>query len=134
MSYRDLREWISRLDRAKDLKRITVAVSPYLEMAEIADRTAKLEREGRPWGGPALLFENVSGYPGARVLMNQFGSETRMKLAVDADSFDDIADRIRALIHPETPISLMDKLKLLPKLAEVGSFFSQACACERGLV
>ena len=123
MSYRDLREWISRLDRAKDLKRITVAVSPYLEMAEIADRTAKLEREGRPWGGPALLFENVSGYPGARVLMNQFGSETRMKLAVDADSFDDIADRIRALIHPETPISLMDKLKLLPKLAEVGSFF-----------
>ncbi len=123
MPYTDLREWIARLDRVKELKRISSPVSPYLEMAEIADRTAKLERGGRPWGGPALLFENVAGYPGARVLMNQFGSEARMKLAVDADSFDDIAGRIRALIHPETPVSLLDKLKLLPKLAEVGSFF-----------
>jgi len=121
--YSDLREWIARLERSKELKRISESVSPFLEMAEIADRTAKLERGGRPWGGPALLFENVVGHPGARVLMNQFGSEARMKLAVEASSFDDIADRIRALIKPETPVSLMDKLKLLPKLAEVGSFF-----------
>ncbi len=130
MPYTDLREWIARLDRAKELKRIAAPVSPYLEMAEIADRTAKLERGGRPWGGPALLFENVVGHPGARVLMNQFGSEARMKLAVDADSFDDIADRIRALIHPETPVSLLDKLKLLPKLAEVGSFFPKLVAAK----
>ena len=123
MPYKDLREWIARLERAKELKRISTGVSPYLEMAEIADRTAKLERNGRAWGGPALLFENVTGFPKARVLMNQFGSETRMKLAVEAESFDDIAERIRALIQPETPVSLLDKLKLLPKLAEVGSFF-----------
>ena len=133
MPYRDLREWITRLDRAKELKRISASVSPYLEMAEIADRTAKLERAGRPWGGPALLFENVDGHPGARVLMNQFGSEGRMKLAVDANSFDDIADRIRSLIHPETPVSLMDKLKLLPKLAEVGSFFPKMVPSKEAL-
>ncbi len=130
MPYTDLREWIKRLDRAGELRRITAAVSPYLEMAEIADRTAKLRRDGEPWGGPALLFENVAGYPGARVLMNQFGSEARMKLALDAESFDAIAERIRTLIHPESPTSLLDKLKLLPKLAEVGSFFPKVVSAK----
>ncbi len=123
MPYKDLREWIARIDKTGDLRRIKQPVSPYLEMAEIADRTAKLRRNGAPWGGPALLFENVTGHPGARVLMNQFGSEDRMNLALDTDSLDAIADRIRVLIKPETPTSLLDKLKLLPKLAEIGSFF-----------
>ena len=130
MPYTDLREWIARLDRAGELRRVKTAVSPNLEMAEIADRTAKLRRNGEPWGGPALLFENVTGHPGARVLMNQFGSEARMKLALDAESFDDIANRIRTLIHPESPTSLLDKLKLLPKLAEIGSFFPKVIAAK----
>jgi 4-hydroxy-3-polyprenylbenzoate decarboxylase len=95
-------------------------------MAEIADRTAKLHTRTPDAGGPALLFENVTGFPGARVLMNQFGSERRMKIALDlapSTSLDSIAARIRDLIHPETPTGLMAKLKLLPKLAEVANFF-----------
>jgi len=95
-------------------------------MAEIADRTAKLGKGTPKAGGPALLFEDVTGFPGAKVLMNQFGSERRMKLALDVGpdgSLDSIAERIRELIHPATPVTMMDKLKLLPKLAEVGSFF-----------
>jgi 4-hydroxy-3-polyprenylbenzoate decarboxylase len=127
LPYTDLRDWIKQLDKAGELIRIREAVSPYLEMSEIADRTAKLHKGASKAGGPALLFENVTGHPGARVLMNQFGSERRMKLALDLDkpidSLDAIADRIRVLIHPETPTSMLDKLKLLPKLAEVGSFF-----------
>jgi 4-hydroxy-3-polyprenylbenzoate decarboxylase len=123
MPYTDLRAWIKQLDKAGELKRIRQEVSPYLEMAEIADRTAKLGKGSASAGGPALLFENVAGHPGARVLMNQFGSERRMKLALEADALDDIAGRIRELVHPVTPVTMMDKLKLLPKLAEVGSFF-----------
>ena len=123
MAYNDLRDWINALHKAGELKRITAEVDPILEMAEIADRTSKLSRGTPKAGGPALLFENVKGHPGAKVLMNQFGSDRRMKLALEADSLNDIANRIRTLIHPETPTSLMDKLKLLPKLAEVGSFF-----------
>ena len=123
MPYTDLREWIKQLDKAGELRRIREAVSPYLEMAEIADRTAKLGKGTPTAGGPALLFENVTGFPGAKVLMNQFGSLRRMHLALETDSLDAIADRIRTLIKPETPTSFMDKLKLLPKLAEVGSFF-----------
>jgi 4-hydroxy-3-polyprenylbenzoate decarboxylase len=130
MAYSDLRDWIKQLDKAGELKRIREAVSPYLEMAEIADRSAKLSRGTAKAGGPALLFENVVGYPGAKVLMNQFGSERRMKLALEADSLDAIADRIRELIHPVTPVTMLDKLKLLPKLAEVGSFFPKVIAAK----
>jgi 4-hydroxy-3-polyprenylbenzoate decarboxylase len=130
LAYNDLREWIKQLERAGELKRITAEVDPILEMAEIADRTAKLGRGTTKAGGPALLFENVKGYPGARVLMNQFGSERRMKLALETDSLDAIADRIRTLVKPETPTSLMDKLKMLPKLAEVGNFFPKVIAAK----
>ncbi len=121
MAYRDLREWIARLDKSGELKRIKVEVDPLLEMAEIADRAVKMNG-GK--GGPALLFENVKGYPGATVLMNQFGSEAKMKLALECDSLDTIAARISTLLKPPMPTGgLMDKLKLLPMLTEVASFF-----------
>lgn len=123
MAYPDLRAWIRTLDAHHELRRIRTPVSPYLEMAEIADRTAKLRRDGEPWGGPALLFESVTGYPGARVLMNQFGSLERMQLALETESLDSIADRLRTLLHPEPPASWKDRLKLLPKLAEISRFF-----------
>jgi 4-hydroxy-3-polyprenylbenzoate decarboxylase len=128
--YTDLREWISKLDKAGELRRIREAVSPNLEMAEIADRTAKLGKGTPTAGGPALLFENVTGHPGAKVLMNQFGSLRRMHLALETDSLDAIADRIRTLIKPETPTSFMDKLKMLPMLAEVGSYFPKVIAAK----
>jgi 4-hydroxy-3-polyprenylbenzoate decarboxylase len=123
LAYTDLRDWIKTLEKSGELKRITVEVSPDLEMAEIADRTSKLGRGTAKAGGPALLFENVKGHPGASVLMNQFGSDRRMKLALETDSLDAIANRIRTLIKPELPTNFMDKLKLLPMLAEVGNFF-----------
>jgi 4-hydroxy-3-polyprenylbenzoate decarboxylase len=124
LAYSDLRQWIKQLDKAGELVRIQQAVSPKLEMAEIADRAAKMPASAtRGAGGPALLFENVTGFPGARVLMNQFGSERRMKLALEVESLDAIAERIRVLLHPVAPTGLLDKLKLLPKLAEIGSFF-----------
>jgi len=121
--YKDLREWIRALDKAGELRRIREPISPRLEMAEIADRAAKLGKGTAKAGGPALLFENVTGHPGATVLMNQFGSLRRMHLALETESLDAIADRIRVLLRPEVPTSLLDKIKLLPKLAEIGSFF-----------
>ncbi len=123
MAYDGLRDWLRALERAGEVKRIKAEVSPVLEMAAIADRAAKSGKGTRDAGGPALLFENVAGYKGSRVLMNQFGSERRMKLALEVESLDDIAGRIEALLHPVPPSSLMDKLKMLPMLAEVGSFF-----------
>ena len=123
VGYKDLREWIKTLDKAGELKRIRVEVDTDLEMAEIADRAAKMGRGTAEAGGPALLFENVKGYPGATVLMNQFGSERRMKLALQTESLDSIAKRIEVFLKPQLPSSMMDKLKMLPLLAEIGSFF-----------
>ncbi len=123
MAYDGLRDWLRVLERAGELKRVTAEVSPELEMAEIADRAVKSGKGTSKAGGPALLFENVKGYPGARVLMNQFGSDRRMKMALEVESLDEIAGRIDTLLHPVPPSGLMDKLKMLPMLAEVGSFF-----------
>ena len=98
MAYDDLRDWIATLEKRGELKRIREEVSPELEITEITDRVSKIgshssgkkqakdgasalgEKYGP--GGPALLFENVKGHPGHKVLINQFGSERRMALAL----------------------------------------------------
>ena len=123
MPYDGLRDWLRALERANEVKHIKAEVSPYLEAAAIADRASKTGKGTPQAGGPALLFENLTGYKGSRILMNQFGSEARMKLALEVDSLDEIAARIDTLLHPVPPTTLLDKLKLLPTLAEVGSFF-----------
>ena len=123
LPFDDIRDWIKLLDKSGELRRIREEVSPHLEMAEIADRAAKSGRGTPKAGGPALLFESVKGYRGARVLMNQFGSERRMKLALGVDSLDDIAGRIRALMDVKSPEGFLEKLKMLPMLADLGKFF-----------
>ena len=130
MAYDDLRDWVRTLEKAGELKRVSVEVDPILEMAEIADRVAKMGKGTSKAGGPALLFESVKGYPGAKVLMNQFGSERRMRLALECDSLDEIAGRIETLLKPQMPTGLMDKLKMLPMLAEVGSFFPKTISAK----
>ena len=131
MAHDDLRDWIKVLDKAGELKRIREEVDPILEIAEITDRVCKIGRGSKDGaatgkhapGGPALLFEKVKGYPGARVLMNQFGSERRMKLALHVDSLDEISGRIREFMEVKSPEGMLQKLKMLPMLAEVGKFF-----------
>ncbi len=124
LAYDDLRAWIKALDKAGELKHIHEPVDPILEIAEITDRVSKTK------GGPALLFENVKGYPGSRVLMNQFGSERRMKLALEVDSLDDVAGRIEGLLQLKSPEGLLEKLKMLPMLAEVGRFFPRTVSAK----
>ena len=128
MAYNDLREWVSALDRAGELKRIRTEVDPILEITEIADRVSKAGKPNSPLsrmkpGGPALLFEKIKGHPGAQVLINQFGSEKRMKLALGVDSLDEISGRIKQLMNLKSPEGFLDKVKMLPQLAEMGKFF-----------
>ena len=128
MAYEDLRDWIAALDRAGELKRIRTEVDPILEITEITDRVSKMPgtknggRKSSP-GGPALLFQNIKGHPGAQVLINQFGSARRMNLALEVDKLDQVADRIRQFIDVKSPQGFLDKVKMLPMLAEMGKFF-----------
>jgi 4-hydroxy-3-polyprenylbenzoate decarboxylase len=135
LPFDDLRQWIAALDRAGELKRIHTEVDPILEVAEITDRVSKTaDRVGtgaspvqpsaaRQPGGSALLFQNIKGYPGSQVLINQFGSEARMKLALGVTSFDEFAERMRVFMDLKSPQGFLDKLKMLPLLAEAGKFF-----------
>ncbi len=116
MAYDDLRAWIATLDRAGELKKISAEVDPILEITEIADRVSKSH-------GPALLFQNIKGHPGAQVLINQFGSARRMNLALEVNSLDEVANRIRQFMDVKSPQGFLDKVKMLPMLAEMGKFF-----------
>jgi len=118
LPFDDLRQWIATLDRAGELKRIKTEADPILEIAEITDRVSKSKT-----GGPALLFQNIKGYPGSQLLINQFGSEARMKLALGVNSFDEFADRIKMFLDVKSPQGFLDKLKMLPLLTEAGKFF-----------
>lgn len=125
MPFDDLRQWIAALDRAGELKRIQTEADPILEIAEITDRVSKSrDAKGKP-GGPALLFQNLKGHARSQFLINQFGSDARMKLALGVTSFDEVADRIRAFMDVKSPQGFLDKIKMLPLLAEAGKFFPQ---------
>jgi 4-hydroxy-3-polyprenylbenzoate decarboxylase len=128
LAYDDLRDWIAALDRAGELRKIRTEVDPILEISEITDRVSKMPAKnhgGRASsrGGPALLFQNIKGHPGAQVLINQFGSARRMDLALEVEKLDEVADRIRQFMDVKSPQGLLDKVKMLPMLAEMGKFF-----------
>lgn len=115
MPYRDLREFIQRLDKEGELKRISAEVDPVLEITEITHRVTRA-------GGQALLFERPKGskHP---LLINMLGSERRVNLALEVHALDEVAARIRGFLDVQAPQGLFDKIKMLPKLAELGSFF-----------
>ena len=117
MAYKNQQEFIDALDSAGELVRVKAYVNPKLEMAEIVDRMSK-----EPGGGKAILFENT-GYD-FPVLMNAYGSDKRMCMALGVNELDDVAKDIEALfkllISPKE--SILDKLKLLPRLNEFASW------------
>jgi 4-hydroxy-3-polyprenylbenzoate decarboxylase len=115
MSYRDLREFIRALEKNGELKRISFEVDPVLEITEFADRSVKQN-------GPALLFEKPKGSK-IPVLINAFASMRRMELALGVSSVEEVAGRISEFLEMRMPQGLIGKLKMLPKLAEMGAFF-----------
>ncbi|MCS7080639.1 MAG: menaquinone biosynthesis decarboxylase [Chloracidobacterium sp.] len=115
MPYEDLREFIQALEEAGELKRIKAPVSCHLEITEITDRVSKA-------GGPALLFENVeeSSIP---VLINALGSRRRMLMALGVKDYAEIAGRLNEILDFKSPQGMLEKVKLLPKFAELGAVF-----------
>jgi 4-hydroxy-3-polyprenylbenzoate decarboxylase len=130
LAYDDLRDWIKTLEKNGELKRVTAEVSPELEITEITDRVTKKGGPAGTPGGPALLFENVKGHSGHKVLINQFGSERRMAMALGVERLDDIAERISGLMNVKAPEGFLDKLKMLPQLAALGSAFPKTVSAK----
>ena len=115
MPYKDLQDFIKKLEAQGELRRIKEPVSPVLEITEITDRVCKRH-------GPALLFENVSGYD-MPVLTNAFGSLKRMSMALEIENFDSISKEVLSFLEMEAPDTILKKLKMIPKLKRLSSSF-----------
>lgn len=115
MPYESLTEYVQALDKAGQLAHVNVKVNPDLEMAEVMRR---LMYKGNQ---PAVLFENVQGST-MPVLGNAFGTMKRLQLALETTDFTEIGRRVTDLTRMKMPAGVLDKLKMLPKLSEIGDY------------
>jgi len=116
MSYSGLGDFIIDLEKKNELLRIKQFVDPVLEITEITDRIVKT-------GGKALLFENTgTGFP---LLINVFGSEDRMSLALGRKDLDEAGEEIEALFNKFTrrKDTFYQKISSLPGLFRLAGFF-----------
>ncbi|MCC7273469.1 MAG: menaquinone biosynthesis decarboxylase [Alphaproteobacteria bacterium] len=111
--YDDLNAFLADLDTRRLLARVAEPVSPVLEIAAVTDRACK-----SPGGGPALLFEQPTGFD-MPVASNLYGSPERMCLALGVKALDDLAAEIDELMTPQMPAGLIDALKMLPMVGRL---------------
>lgn len=114
MAFDGLQDYAAALERRGELRTVDVEVDPELEITEIADRVLRA-------GGPALRFTRPRGsrYP---VLINLFGTMARTAFALGVSDVNEIGERVEQLLHTPVPTSALDKLRALPRLAEMASW------------
>jgi len=120
MACLNLRDFITQLENAGQLKRVSTPVDPFLEMTEICDRLLRA-------GGPAVLFEHPKGHD-VPVLCNLFGTPERvaMGLGVPHGSAGQWKEKLREvgallafLKEPEPPRGFRDAWEKLPQFRQV---------------
>jgi len=132
MHYKDLRDFLQRLEERGELRRITHEIDPHLEMTEICDRALRM-------GGPALLFENPKGHT-IPVLGNLFGTTARVALGMGAESIDALRDigRLLAMLkEPEAPQGMKDawqKLPLYRKVLDMAPKVVKSAPCQEHVI
>lgn len=123
--FKSQQHFIEELEKAGELIRIKEFVDPHLEIAEVVDRISKSGHN------KALLFENTSllhpsggGGTVFPLLINAMGSESRMCMVLGVKDLDDVGKEIESLFHTlsSPKNSLVDKLKMLPKLGKIASW------------
>ncbi|HZY26492.1 MAG TPA: menaquinone biosynthesis decarboxylase, partial [Bacteroidales bacterium] len=115
MSYSGLQEFITDLEKKNELIRIKQFVDPVLEITEVTDRITKT-------GGKALLFENTgTNFP---VLINAYGSDLRMALALGRKNLDDAGNELENLFNnvSVSKETFFRKIAALPSLLKLGRY------------
>ena len=115
MAFDSLSEYMDTLESVGKLHRVKTEVDTNLEIAEI------MRRMMYSGNSPAILFENVKGYD-IPVLGNAFGNMDLLKTALNLSDFREIGKRITDLTKLKIPSNLFDKLKMLPRLSELGEY------------
>lgn len=111
MPIEDLGEFIEKIEKVGELRRIKTQVDSDLEIAEILRRVMYAN-------GPAILFENVKNHT-MPVLGNAFGSMKRLELGLETDDFTKIGQRIVDMTKMDIPSGLFDKIRKLPELSKI---------------
>jgi 4-hydroxy-3-polyprenylbenzoate decarboxylase len=131
MAYSSFRQFVDALDKAGELNRVSVPVETNLLISEWANREMK-----SPGGGKALLFENptIDGKPSKfPVAINTMGSRSRMALALQRNSIDDLAQEIQLILKAKPPTDLREGWALLKQgihLLHARPKHSQEGACQ----
>ncbi|MGE0242373.1 MAG: menaquinone biosynthesis decarboxylase [Nitrososphaeraceae archaeon] len=115
MTFDSLSEYIDALESIGKLHRVKTEVDTNLEIAEI------MRRMMYSGNSPVILFENVKGYA-MPILGNAFGTIDLLKIALNIQDFKEIGTRVTDLTKLKIPSNLFDKLKVLPKLSELGAY------------
>jgi 4-hydroxy-3-polyprenylbenzoate decarboxylase len=117
MAFLSYRDFVEALEQSGELKRVSHPVATELEITELANREMK-----SPQGGKALLIEKptvngeVSPFP---VAINTMGSWRRMAMSMGAQSVDDVAAELGALLKAKPPTSLRETVRLLGTALEM---------------
>jgi 4-hydroxy-3-polyprenylbenzoate decarboxylase len=114
VAFTDLRDFVARLDKHGRLRRVPAPVSRDLEITEIVDRVSKTPGDGNV----ALLFERVEGFD-MPVLVNAFGAEDRMALALGVDRLDELGTRVARLLDARLPGTFAERLRKLGTLIDI---------------
>lgn len=115
MAYSGLQDFVASLEKEDELLRINTFVDPVLEITEITDRVIKS-------GGKAILFQNTgTDFP---VLINAFGSNKRMAMAVGRKSLDDVGAEIESIFNDlsENRETILKKLSALPSIFRLSGY------------
>ena len=111
MPIEDISEFVEKLEKAGELRRVKTQVDTNLEISEILSRVMYSN-------GPAILFENVKNYD-MPVLANAFGSLKRLEIGLETTDFTEIGQRIVDITKMEMPTGIFDKLRKLPELSKM---------------
>jgi 4-hydroxy-3-polyprenylbenzoate decarboxylase len=118
MPFASLRDFVSHLEAAGDLVRVSEPVSTVLEMTEIQTRVLAE-------GGPAILFEHPEGGEGqtfdAPVLVNLFGTVARVAAGIGRAPEDlrGVGETLAFLRQPEPPGGWREAVEMLPLVRTV---------------
>jgi len=112
---RDLRELLSLYESRGLLRRVRVPLSPVLEIPEVLRRVMRR-------GGPAVVFEEVRGFPGWRLVGNLFGTLDRIRLALGVERLEEIGERLVSAAVRAPPMSLGEKLRSLRDALDMGRY------------
>ncbi len=117
MAYSGLSCFIETLRNNDEIIDVRSFVDPVLEISEIADRFSKSELQNK-----ALLFHQTgTSFP---LLINQMGSDNRIRLALSIESLDSITQEIIDIIEILTVSkkSFGSKVKSLKTIFKIASY------------